>query len=729
MLSSALRLRKAVTGVLALSVLSCGPDRAGIQRLPLEPEVAPAVLTVSPSAATLPYIGATERLSASVKPDGSAAGLDFQWWSTVPGVATVAGDGTVTAVAEGEAKIVVRVLNLVDTATVTVKRLPAAISLDPDSLLFTELGATASITAGVTDGAGEALPASEILWTTSDSAVATVSGTGAVTAVGQGSTTVKATAGGVVASVKVRVAVGPATLEVDPAAVDFAALGDTVRLTATVLDAAGGALEGIDITYLVDDSAVATVDSTGLVTARGPGETSVAVSGDTVRTIVMVEVDQEPASVSVTPDSVRAAVGATVSYSATVLDANDSTIASPFLVWSTTDAAVATVTSGGEATAVAAGTVGIVATAGSVADTATLEVVVPVVDTLDIAEDSVSLVEGTTTQLTVTLMDSTLTVLVGAQATWTADDTAVATVDADGLVTGVAPGNTWVRAQADSAVDSTFVEVTQSPSQFDVEVRFIGTAPAANIQAAFDAAEARWEEIIRGDLSDVSIDVDSADCGIAHPAVNEVVDDVVIFVEVDSIDGVGNVLAQAGPCLVRTVDGLAALGTMQMDEADLNDLDAQGLLDETVAHEMGHVLGFGTGNPWEETLVDKGGADPYWPGTQAVAEYQNNGGTATNAVPVENTGGQGTQDAHWRESDMGRELMTGFLDSGSSNPLSSITIGAMEDMGYEVDLTKADAYTVSPLLRAAPGRTVRIKDVVLAPRFAVDAGGVRRIER
>jgi len=64
----------------------------------------------------------------------------------------------------------------------------------------------------------------------------------------------------------------------------------------------------------------------------------------------------------------------------------------------------------------------------------------------------------------------------------------------------------------------------------------------------------------------------------------------------------------------------------------------------------------------------------------------------TGKAVVEDTGGEGTARGHWKESIYQDELMTGYL-SGST-PMSKLTIHALEDLGYTVDATKADAYTV-----------------------------------
>lgn len=254
----------------------------------------------------------------------------------------------------------------------------------------------------------------------------------------------------------------------------------------------------------------------------------------------------------------------------------------------------------------------------------------------------------------------------------------------------------------ESATSTVGLSVTAGSSEtFDIVLR-PQTALSPEAQAAFSAAESRWEGIVTAGVPAVRATIGANGCGALNGAIDEVVDDLVIDISTTSIDGAGGVLARAGPCLISTGDGLPRFGVMEFDLADLPGLIASGTLTAVITHEMGHMLGIGT--RWTDTkpgvfLAGGGTGDPRFTGPRAVAEWSALGGTGS--VPVESTGGPGTADSHWRESTFGTEMMTGFV-SGPVNPLSRLTIASLADLGYQVDINRADAYSVpsSGLLRS-----------------------------
>jgi len=215
---------------------------------------------------------------------------------------------------------------------------------------------------------------------------------------------------------------------------------------------------------------------------------------------------------------------------------------------------------------------------------------------------------------------------------------------------------------------------------FDIAVRVSGLS--ASQTAIFEQAAQRWERVIRGDLPNAVVN------GVT-------VDDVLIDAVGRAIDGVGNVLGQAGPTRLRSGSGLPITGTMQFDTADLASLEARGELFNVIVHEMGHVLGIGTIWTNRGLLTGSSGSDPRFIGAQATAAYNRIFGTSATGVPVENTGGSGTRNGHWRESIFNNELMTGFLNGGAVNPLSAVTVASLADLGYVVDLNAADSFTPS----------------------------------
>jgi hypothetical protein len=132
-------------------------------------------------------------------------------------------------------------------------------------------------------------------------------------------------------------------------------------------------------------------------------------------------------------------------------------------------------------------------------------------------------------------------------------------------------------------------------------------------------------------------------------------------------------------------------------------METGGTFQGVIMHEMGHVLGLGT--LWSSLglVTGAGTANPVYVGANAVREYNSIFGLTGSSVPVENTGGPGTADSHWRESTMRTELMTGYAESsGVPMPLSRITVGGLADLGYAVNYGAADLYSRPPVVAPSP---------------------------
>jgi hypothetical protein len=250
-------------------------------------------------------------------------------------------------------------------------------------------------------------------------------------------------------------------------------------------------------------------------------------------------------------------------------------------------------------------------------------------------------------------------------------------------------------------------EVAATASPFKIKVRFLGGLNARQ-KSAFKKAADRWTRIIVGDLPRVRVD-------------GELIDDILILAQGSAIDGPGRILGQAGPSHVRPGSAgasafLPVKGLMSFDTADLAKMDGDGTLNDVIAHEMGHVLGIGTIWDLKALLKRPRTPNPTFAGGDAMDEYQAlRGGGRRKRVPVENTGGPGTADGHWRETVFRNELMSGFI-SAAGNPLSRMTAASLGDMGYKVDLAAAEPYVLPNLNELA-------EEGSLVPHTApIDAG-------
>ena len=140
-----------------------------------------------------------------------------------------------------------------------------------------------------------------------------------------------------------------------------------------------------------------------------------------------------------------AALGATVQLLAEVRDQNGQAMAGATVNWASSAAAVATVGASGLVTAVANGSATITAASGAASGRA-IVTVAQEVSTVAVAPDMATVVEGDTVRLAATATDANGQVVTGVEFVWAAGDTALAVVDASGLVTGVGTGQTEVSA-------------------------------------------------------------------------------------------------------------------------------------------------------------------------------------------------------------------------------------------------------------------------------------------
>ena len=221
--------------------------------------------------------GETGTLTATVKPD-NADNRKVMWSSDKTDVATVGGDGRVTAVKAGEAVVTVTTEDGGKTASckVTVKSKAVnvtEVTLDKTELTLTE-GETETLTATVKpDNADN----KKVTWSSDKTDVATVDGAGRVTAMKAGEAVITVTTedGGKTASCKVTVKakVVPVTgVDVKPWSVTIGANG-TTKLTCTV---APSNATNRNVRWESDNPSVATVDSDGNVRAVSAGVAKVS---------------------------------------------------------------------------------------------------------------------------------------------------------------------------------------------------------------------------------------------------------------------------------------------------------------------------------------------------------------------------------------------------------------------------------------------------------------------
>jgi serine/threonine-protein kinase len=278
----------------------------------------------------------------------------LQWESSNANVASVDAAGVLTTHAPGTATITASTGSARTSFDVTVLDSSVA-SIDVESPAEVRSGARATLTARPLDRRGMPV-SSHVRWTSKNPATATITDSGALSALRRGVAVLVAEAGGVARAVTVTItaaAVVDVVIDGVPAALAF---GTSASLRAVARSSrAADDVPDRPIEWRSSDPSVAMVSATGVVTARAPGQVTITATCDGIRgTASLTVVSVRASTVVIAPPPSPLRLGDRVSLRATVYDASGNVVTRP-VTWRSTDPRVAPVDQSGQVIAQAEG--------------------------------------------------------------------------------------------------------------------------------------------------------------------------------------------------------------------------------------------------------------------------------------------------------------------------------------------------------------------------------------
>ena len=439
---------RAISRLVALAALAlaAGPSPAYAQTAS-ELQVTPETMTLG--------VGQKQRIFAAAydRHGNLLQAAKFAFWSSDTLIAKVGSDGTVVGVSPGLAKVEARVAGRRASLAVLITGSERAddsghgaappgsvLALDPGSLVLLPGESMSIVPQGLKeDGTPAAI--GQVSWKSLKPEIASVDSNGTVTAIGEGKSIIQAsTSSGLMATAPVEVV--PAEVALSSSRIVLAP-EDAESLRVLVPSQGGRQIHGA-VRWASGDTGVVDVDSSGIVTAKTPGQTEIILTGFGQEHRVPVLVHRLPQSLVVSP---RQSAGpllvplqATRKITALAEAADSSPIPEARIVWEVGDTTIISRDSAKSSiTARAPGTTTLTARLRGFEAAVWNIQVVPGVLALD--RSRLGLTPGDRTSLAVRLLDDQGKPLgPTGSLEWTSDKPSVATVSATGEVAGVAPG-------------------------------------------------------------------------------------------------------------------------------------------------------------------------------------------------------------------------------------------------------------------------------------------------
>ncbi|MCC6316494.1 MAG: Ig domain-containing protein [Gemmatimonadaceae bacterium] len=436
-------------------------------------------VTIAPVGAQIMRLGNFLQATATTRDASNNVlqGRTVTWTASNPAVATVTQSGLITAIALGSTTITAESEGRTASMPVTVTEVPPkSVTLTPDTVSL-GTGTTRQLTPTVIDSLNRvvnSLATRSVLWTSSNPAVATVSNTGVVSALTAGTARVNVTVDNVRSNDVVFVVTDQVnSIRLTPAQTPPMRVGNTLQVTAQALNNQNQPLPGKTFTWTSSNPSVATVSSSGLVTANAVGSVTITAETENRTASLNIQVTLVPiGTVTIVPSQDTLINGDQKQYNPVVTDSAGRPVTSLLgrsVVWTSNNIPVAGVASPqGIVTASNAqtGIAQITVTIDGVTSN-TLTVRVAQVATIQVSPNPATVQVTKTVTLAVTLKDAqgnTLNTSRTINFTPTGPNAGNITASPAGVITGVTAGTSQVTVTVSGVIGvATVVPVTVNP--------------------------------------------------------------------------------------------------------------------------------------------------------------------------------------------------------------------------------------------------------------------------
>jgi len=427
-----------------------------------------STLQVTPASVSLAAHASQQFHATGLFSDGSTQDLtsSVTWFSSDSSVATISTGGMATAVTTGVTNVTAKSGTMQASATLAVNNAGVgltSITLSPlVSTLAVHTTQQLTATGAYSDGSSRDLT-SNVTWSSSSTAAATVDVNGLVTGVATGTASITATLNGITQSMTVTITAPTITsISITPEGFTVP-IGISQQFVATAVYSDGSSQDLVSgVTWTSSLLSAATIDANGSATTLAAGTTTItATVGSLTDSTTLTVVPAHLTSISVLPATATMAVGTLQQFTATGIFDDGSTQLLPGTQWSSSASNVLSIPSTGLATAVSTGTSTVTAASGGISGSATVTVTSATLVSLAIAPLNSSMPIGATRQFTATgtfsdstTQDMTLSVL------WGSSNGSIASIDDKGLVSSSATGQVTISANWGSITQSTLLTVS-----------------------------------------------------------------------------------------------------------------------------------------------------------------------------------------------------------------------------------------------------------------------------